>query len=191
MRHQKSGRQLGRNSSHRKAMFRNMVVSLLDHESITTTDAKAKELRRHAEKVITLAKRGTLASRRMARVIINDRVVLQKLFSTIADRYKDRPGGYTRIVKLGARPGDSAPMSVIQLVQEELAAGDKPAKKAPKKVKTVSEKPVEAKESKVADKAAVVDEVEAKQVEDADAAVEPEEKAEAAPETEKGAEEEK
>lgn len=153
MRHLKSGRQLGRNSSHRKAMFRNMVVSLLDHESITTTDAKAKELRRHAEKAITLGKRGTLASRRMARVIINDRAVLQKLFSTIADRYKDRPGGYTRIVKLGIRPGDSAPMSVIQLVQDALPADSKPAKKAPKKavkkteadVKPVEETPIEAK----------------------------------------------
>lgn len=153
MRHLKSGRQLGRNSSHRKAMFRNMVVSLLDHESITTTDAKAKELRRHAEKAITLGKRGTLASRRMARVIINDRAVLQKLFSTIADRYKDRPGGYTRIVKLGIRPGDSAPMSVIQLVQDVLPADSKPAKKAPKKavkktevdVKPVEETPIEAK----------------------------------------------
>ncbi len=133
MRHLKSGRQLGRNSSHRKAMFRNMVVSLLDHESITTTDAKAKELRRHAEKVITLGKRGTLACRRMARVMVNDKAVLQKLFSTIADRYKERPGGYTRIVKLGIRPGDSAPMSVIQLVQEELSTDSKSAKKAPKK----------------------------------------------------------
>jgi len=148
MRHLKSGRQLGRNSSHRKAMFRNMVVSLLDHESITTTDAKAKELRRHAEKAITLGKRGTLASRRMARVIINDRVVLQKLFSTIADRYKERAGGYTRIVKLGIRPGDSAPMSVIQLVQEELSTDSKPAKKAPKKTAAKPETDAKSLESK-------------------------------------------
>ena len=157
MRHLKSGRQLGRNSSHRKAMFRNMVVSLLDHESITTTDAKAKELRRHAEKAITLGKRGTLASRRMARVIINDRVVLQKLFSTIADRYKERAGGYTRIIKLGIRPGDSAPMSVIQLVQEELSTDSKPAKKAPKKAAAKPEadaKPLESKSESAKSEAA-------------------------------------
>lgn len=185
MRHLKSGRQLGRNSSHRKAMFRNMVVSLLDHESITTTDAKAKELRRHVEKAITLGKRGTLASRRMARVIINDRVVLQKLFSTIAERYKERAGGYTRIVKLGIRPGDSAPMSVIQLVQEELPAA-KPSKKAPKKAKAAADKPVEAKESK--DEVPAADEIEAKQTEES-AKAEPEDKGEATPKTETEAEE--
>lgn len=188
MRHLKSGRQLGRNSSHRKAMFRNMVVSLLDHESITTTDAKAKELRRHAEKAITLGKRGTLASRRMARVIINDRVVLQKLFSTIAERYKERAGGYTRIVKLGIRPGDSAPMSVIQLVQEELPAA-KPSKKAPKQAKTATDKPVvEAKESK--EEAPAVDEIEAKQTEES-VKVEAEDKTEATPVTETEVEEKK
>lgn len=129
MRHLKSGRQLGRNSSHRKAMFRNMVVSLLDHESITTTDAKAKELRRYADKLITLGKRGTLHARRRARVMANDKEVLQKLFTTLAERYKDRPGGYTRIVKLGLRPGDSAPLSVIQLVEEEMPKRKKSAKK--------------------------------------------------------------
>ena len=133
MRHQKTGRQLGRNSSHRKAMFRNMVVSLLDHESIKTTDAKAKELRKYAEKLITLAKKGDLHARRRARVMINDKDVLNKLFDTLAARYKDRPGGYTRIVKLGLRPGDNAPLSVIQLVQEEMSTSKKkPAKKAAK-----------------------------------------------------------
>ncbi len=131
MRHLKSGRQLGRNSSHRKAMFRNMVVSLLNHESITTTDAKAKELRRYVEKVITLGKRGTVHARRQARVIVNDREVLTKLFTTLAERYKDRPGGYTRIIKLGMRPGDNAPLSVVQLVQEEM----KPKKKTGKPAK--------------------------------------------------------
>ena len=122
-----------------------------------------------AEKAISLGKRGTLASRRMARVIINDRAVLQKLFSTIADRYKDRPGGYTRIVKLGIRPGDSAPMSVIQLVQDELPADSKPAKKAPKKVAATptkaDAKPVAAKSEDAGavkeDKEATVAEVEA------------------------------
>ena len=189
MRHLKSGRQLGRNSSHRKAMFRNMVVSLLDHESIITTDAKAKELRRHVEKAITLGKRGTLASRRMARVIINDRVVLQKLFSTIAERYKERAGGYTRIVKLGIRPGDSAPMSVIQLVQEELPSA-KPSKKAPKKAKAAIDKPVEAKISKDAEDVSTADEIEARQTEES-AKVEAEGKDEATPETETEAEEKK
>ncbi|MDT8318500.1 MAG: 50S ribosomal protein L17 [bacterium] len=192
MRHLKSGRQLGRNSSHRKAMFRNMVVSLLDHESITTTDAKAKELRRHVEKVITLGKRGTLASRRMARVIINDRAVLQKLFSTIAERYKERPGGYTRIVKIGVRPGDSAPMSVIQLVQEELSTDSKPSRKAPEKASvTITDKPVEeAIDSKVAEEPSVAEAVEAKQT-DEGVEVEAEAKGEEAPETETKAEEKK
>ncbi len=129
MRHLKTGKQLGRNSSHRKAMFRNMVVSLLNNESITTTDAKAKELRRFAEKVITYGKNGTIHSRRMARVHVNDRTALQKLFAELADRYKERSGGYTRIVKLGMRPGDNAPLSVIQLVQEN----DSPKKKTIKK----------------------------------------------------------
>jgi len=174
-------------------MFRNMVVSLLDHESITTTDAKAKELRRHVEKAITLGKRGTLASRRMARVIINDRVVLQKLFSTIAERYKERGGGYTRIVKLGIRPGDSAPMSVIQLVQEELSTDSKPSKKAPKKVSAkVADKPVEPKDSKVAEEATVAEAIEAKQTEDSvKVEAEAEDKGETAPETETEAEEKK
>jgi large subunit ribosomal protein L17 len=171
-------------------MFRNMVVSLLDHESITTTDAKAKELRRHAEKAITLGKRGTLASRRMARVIINDRVVLQKLFSTIADRYKDRPGGYTRIVKLGIRPGDSAPMSVIQLVQDEMPADSKPAKKAPKKAKAPSAKSAEEKESKAVDEVPASDAKEAKQTEE-NVEVETDAEVEAAPANETEAEEKK
>jgi len=129
MRHLKTGRQLGRNSSHRKAMFRNMVVSLLNNERITTTDAKAKELRRYAERVITFGKNGTVHSRRMARLFVNDRMALQKLFTILADRYRGRPGGYTRIVKLGMRPGDNAPLSVIQLLQE----GETPQKKSAKK----------------------------------------------------------
>ncbi len=139
MRHLKSGRQLGRNSSHRKAMFRNMVVSLLDHESITTTDPKAKELRKFAERVITLGKKGSLNDRRRARLMVNDRIVLQKLFTTLAERYKDRPGGYTRIVKLGLRPGDKAPLSIIQLVQEEVNVKEKTKKKG----KTTKTKEVE------------------------------------------------
>jgi large subunit ribosomal protein L17 len=159
MRHLKSGRQLGRNSSHRKAMFRNMVVSLLDHESITTTDSKAKELRKFAERVITLGKKGSLNDRRRARLMVNDRDVLQKLFTTLAERYKERPGGYTRIVKLGLRPGDKAPLSVIQLVQEEVNVKEKTKKKA----KTTKAKEAE----KVTKKAAEVKEtVESKQPEE-------------------------
>lgn len=149
MRHQKTGRQLGRNSSHRKAMFRNMVVSLLEHESIKTTDAKAKELRKYAERLITLAKKGDLQARRRARIMVNDKDVLNKLFDTLAARYKDRPGGYTRIVKLGLRPGDNAPLSVIQLVQEEISTSKKkPAKKAAKPV-AKKEDAVEAKPAKI------------------------------------------
>ena len=152
MRHLKSGRQLGRNSSHRKAMFRNMVVSLLDHETITTTDSKAKELRKFAERVITLGKKGSLNDRRRARLMVNDRDVLQKLFTTLAERYKDRPGGYTRIVKIGLRPGDKAPLSVIQLVQEEVKAKQKTKKKGKatttaKEAEKVKAEPVEAKET--------------------------------------------
>ena len=116
MRHLKKGRKLNRNSSHRKAMFRNMVTSLLRHERIETTDAKAKELRRFAEKIITLGKKDTLHARRQAFTWVRDREVLHKLFSDLGERYRDRPGGYTRITKIGFRRGDAAPMSVIELV---------------------------------------------------------------------------
>jgi large subunit ribosomal protein L17 len=116
MRHRKGGTVLGRDSSHRKAMFRNMVTSLLEHEQITTTDAKAKEVRRWADRMITLGKRGDLHARRNALKVIRSRDVAAKLFDELADRYKDRPGGYTRIIKLGNRAGDAAPVSVIELV---------------------------------------------------------------------------
>lgn len=120
MRHGKSGRRLGRTTSHREAMFRNLVTSFLNHEKITTTDAKAKEIRSVAEKMITLGKRGDLHSLRQAASYIREKSVVTKLFSTIAPRYKDRPGGYTRIVKLGVRQGDAAPVSLIELVEEEM-----------------------------------------------------------------------
>lgn len=120
MRHGKSGRRLGRTTSHREAMFRNLVTSFLNHEKITTTDAKAKEIRSVAEKMITLGKRGDLHSLRLAASYIREKSVVTKLFSTIAPRYKDRPGGYTRIVKLGVRQGDAAPVSLIELVEEEM-----------------------------------------------------------------------
>ena len=118
MRHNKSGRRLGRTTSHRIAMFRNMVTSLLNHERIVTTDAKAKEIRSVAEKMITLGKRGDLHAQRQAAAYIREKSVVTKLFSTIAPRYKERSGGYTRIIKLGQRLGDAASLSVIELVEE-------------------------------------------------------------------------
>lgn len=135
MRHNNAGRRLGRTTSHRIAMFRNMVTSFLNHEKITTTDAKAKELRTIAEKMITLGKKGDLHAMRQAAAYIRDKKVVTKLFTTIAPRYKERPGGYTRIIKLGIRPGDNAPLSIIELVEEELKVKSetKPAKKAPVK----------------------------------------------------------
>lgn len=120
MRHGNSGRRLGRTTSHREAMFRNLVTSFLNHEKITTTDAKAKEIRSVAEKMITLGKRGDLHSLRQAASYIREKSVVTKLFTSIAPRYKDRPGGYTRIVKLGIRQGDAAPISIIELVEEEM-----------------------------------------------------------------------
>lgn len=116
MNHRRNQRKLSRTSSHRKALLRNMVTSLLEHEAIRTTDAKAKELRGVAEKMITLGKRGTLHARRQAAATIRSKDVTAKLFSELAGRYRDRPGGYTRIVKLGRRPGDAAPMAIIELV---------------------------------------------------------------------------
>lgn len=121
MRHNKSGRRLGRTTSHRIAMFRNMVTSLLNHERIVTTDAKAKEIRSVAEKMITLGKRGDLHAQRQAAAYIREKSVVTKLFSTIAPRYKERSGGYTRIIKLGQRLGDAASLSVIELVEEATA----------------------------------------------------------------------
>jgi large subunit ribosomal protein L17 len=116
MRHRKSGTVLGRDSAHRKAMYRNMVTSLLEHGRIQTTDAKAKELRRWADKMITLGKRGDLHARRRALRVIRSKEVAAKLFGELADRYRERPGGYTRIIKLGNRTGDAAPVSLIELV---------------------------------------------------------------------------
>lgn len=125
MRHQKSGRQLNRNSSHRKAMFRNMAGSLFTHELIKTTLPKAKELRRVAEPLITLAKDDSVAKRRLAFARLRDRDVVTKLFNEIAPRYKDRPGGYLRVLKCGYRAGDKAPMAYVQLVgHEDVAVTD-------------------------------------------------------------------
>ncbi len=119
MRHRHGARKLNRTSTHRKAMFSNMVVSLLTHEQIKTTLPKAKELRRVTDKMITLGKRGTLHARRRAYSYLRDDGTVAKLFSALAERYKDRPGGYTRVVKAGFRYGDSAPMAVIELVDRD------------------------------------------------------------------------
>jgi large subunit ribosomal protein L17 len=116
MRHNCAGRKLGRTSSHRLAMMRNMVTSLIEHERIETTSAKAKELRLEAEKMITLAKKGDLHARRQALAFIRDKDVVHKLFDEIKNRYLDRNGGYTKISKLRYRLGDAAPVSVIELV---------------------------------------------------------------------------
>lgn len=118
MRHRKAGRKLGRNPSHRKALYRNMVTSLFEHGKIETTDAKAKEVRRIAERLITLGKRGDLHARRQALAYVRTKGVVAKLFSEISPRYAQRPGGYTRIVKVGNRRGDNAPVSILELVQD-------------------------------------------------------------------------
>ncbi|HBE91575.1 MAG TPA: 50S ribosomal protein L17 [Gammaproteobacteria bacterium] len=124
MRHRKSGKKLNMNSPHRKAMFRNMTVSLFKHEEIRTTLARAKELRRHAEPLITLGKDGTVANRRLAFSRMRDREMVTKLFNDLGEHFKERPGGYLRIMKCGYRPGDKAPMAVVQLVGREIPAAD-------------------------------------------------------------------
>lgn len=116
MRHRHSGRQLNRNSSHRKAMFRNMVSSLVEHELIKTTLPKAKELRRYAEPLITLAKSDSVANRRLAFDRLRNKASVGKLFNELGPRYESRPGGYLRIMKCGFRPGDKAPMAYVELV---------------------------------------------------------------------------
>ena len=122
MRHRKSGRKLGRNSPHRKAMFRNMATSLVRHEMIKTTVPKAKELRRVVEPLITLAKTDGVANRRLAFDRLRDKEAVGKLFSDLGPRFKDRPGGYLRILKTGPRPGDAAPMAIVQLVDGPVGA---------------------------------------------------------------------
>ena len=124
MRHRKSGRQLNRNSSHRKAMFRNMACSLIEHEVIRTTVPKAKELRRVAEPLITLAKSDSVANRRLAFSRMRSKAAVGKLFSEIGPRYQERPGGYTRILKCGFRSGDAAPMAFVELVDRPLPDND-------------------------------------------------------------------
>jgi len=122
MRHRKSGRKLGRNSSHRKAMFRNMAASLFRHETIKTTVPKAKELRRVVEPLITLAKVDGVANRRLAFSRLRDKEVVGKLFKDLGPRFQERPGGYVRILKLGPRAGDAAPMALVMLVDGPVEA---------------------------------------------------------------------
>ncbi len=122
MRHRMGGRKLNRTSSHRKAMFANMAVALVKHEQITTTLPKAKEMRRIADRMITLGKRGNLHSKRRALSVLQDRALVAKLFGPLAERYKDRSGGYTRVIKAGFRYGDSAPMAIIELVDRDAEA---------------------------------------------------------------------
>jgi large subunit ribosomal protein L17 len=152
MRHHLSGRQLSRNSPHRHAMLRNMSVALLRHETIRTTLPKAKELRRVVEPLITLAKTDTEARRRVAFSRLRDAAVVEKLFVDLGPRFKTRPGGYTRILHMLPRPGDAAPMALMQLVEgavtEEAAAAEKPARK--RKAKAKSAAPAKAAKAKAA-----------------------------------------
>jgi large subunit ribosomal protein L17 len=138
MRHLKAGRKLNRSASHRRALFRNLVTALFERESIRTTDAKAKEVRRLAERMITLGKNGSLAARRRALGFIQSKSVVKRLFDEIAPRFRERSGGYTRSIKVGIRHGDAAPISVIQLTTlaadlEAAEGGSKGAKGAGKK----------------------------------------------------------
>jgi len=130
MRHRRAGRRLGRTSSHRKALMRNLVTSLFEHEKITTTDAKAKELRGVADKMITLGKRGTLHARRQAMSFIRSNRVTKKVFEELSPRYSERMGGYTRVIKVGTRDGDNALLSVIELMPAEEKKGAKRKKAA-------------------------------------------------------------
>ena len=160
MRHLKAGRKFGRTSAHRKALFRNMVTALISRERIRTTLAKAKELRGKVEKTITLGKKGTLHARRHALKLVADKDALKKLFGPLAERYASRPGGYTRVIKLGHRLGDDAPMAFIELVDREgestlkqSAKGKKKVEKTAKQTTVGEKKKTPEKEKKVVKKA--------------------------------------
>jgi large subunit ribosomal protein L17 len=148
MKHRVVGRRLDRTTEHRTAMFRNLVTSLLRHERIVTTTPKAKELKRFADKVITLAKRSTPHARRIANRDVRDVEVLNKLFGSIAERFKARPGGYTRLVRVGRRAGDNAELAVIELVDRAPAAAAEGEGKGEKKGEPKAEKAAKAKEPK-------------------------------------------
>ena len=146
MRHLKAGRKFGRTSAHRKALFRNLVQALIQRERISTTLAKAKELRGKVEKTITLGKKGTLHARRQAFKLAPGKEAVQKVFGPLAERYAKRPGGYTRIIRIGHRKGDDAPMAFIELVDREDEA------KAPSKEKAIPEKEAKGTKPKVTEK---------------------------------------
>lgn len=153
MRHRKSGLKLNRTASHRDAMFRNMVTSLFKHQRIQTTAVKAKELRRWADHLITLAKRGDLHARRQALAIVREKNVVHKLFEEAQSRFNSVAGGYTRVVKLGRRVGDAAPVSIIELVAPAADAG-KPKKKAAKAKPAVPEKTTVTEKAAIGEKSA-------------------------------------
>jgi large subunit ribosomal protein L17 len=142
MRHMKRGKKLGRNASHRKALMRNMAVSLFRHERIETTEAKAKVLKSFAERIITLAKRGDLHARRLVAADINDKQMVQKLFQELGPRFAERNGGYTRVLKLGHRKGDAAPMALVELTDTEVLE-----KKKQEKEEKATRKRIEEEES--------------------------------------------
>jgi large subunit ribosomal protein L17 len=157
MRHRVAGRKLGRTTAHRQALLRNLSTSLFDKERIRTTLAKAKELRPFAERLVTLSKRDSLHARRLVLRHVKDREVVAKLFDTISTRFAQRPGGYTRIIKLGPRRGDNAEMAIIELVESDAAAAEAEApeekpKKRKKKAKAKADAPVDKKEKKKAAK---------------------------------------
>jgi len=146
-RHMNTGRKLSRNSSHRKALLDNLVRSVIEFESIRTTTPKAKETRRLVERVITKARAGTVAARREVHKTVRDQTVLKKLFDTIAPRFKDRPGGYTRIIHVQNRAGDNAPMSILELVEKSAKAEAEPEKDE-KKPSDKAKKPAKPKAEK-------------------------------------------
>jgi len=153
MRHRIAGRKLGRTTSHRWAMLRNLVTSLLEHEKVKTTDAKAKELRPLAEKMIGLGKRGDLHARRQVLAVVRKAEVVRKLFDALSPRYQSRSGGYTRIIKLGFRPGDGAPVSIVELITEGKDAKSlkkrRPGKRRRREKEPTAEKLPPAPESKL------------------------------------------
>jgi large subunit ribosomal protein L17 len=153
MKHRVAGRRLDRTTEHRTAMFRNMVTSLLRHERIVTTTPKAKELKRIADKIITLAKKGTPHARRIAYRDVRDVEVLQKLFGSIAERFQTRPGGYTRLVRVSRRAGDNAELALIELVDRAPAAAEEGEEKAGKKARPAAEKAPKAPKAAKAEKA--------------------------------------
>lgn len=148
MRHLKAGRKLGRTPAHRASLYRNLVAELLSHDRIKTTDEKAKEIRRFADRMVTLGKSGTLAARRRAVAFVRDKKAVRRLFTEIAERFKDRQGGYTRIVKLGVRPGDGAAMSLIELTGTSESV--EPAKKRKGQRKTKKAEPTPQKAARAA-----------------------------------------